>query len=266
VPKADWGDTAWDSPAPETVIAFLKRVEQAGFYVELTLLTDDSAARIEPARQLLAALVAARPTNLIVEVANEPTTHKNINTAALAQACAASGFLVSSGNYEDTRLWYGAWLGFHSGRDAEWPRRAHDAVDYWNGGGPDFPEEPAIRAPSVCDEPIRPDQAGYNADDFRAYFGSCALLAAGATYHTQTGKFGLPPTAEEARIAAVVLDALNAFSADAANQGYRRLDEQGKSLRTYANGAGMVRVRPTTKDAPESGWTALDSTGILWKR
>jgi hypothetical protein len=267
VPRADWGAKAWDQPNADVVVAFLARCEQAGFYVELTLLTDDDASRIDRAKALLAGLVAGQPRNLILEIANEPTTHKNINTAALKSAAMASGFLVSSGNYEDTRLFYGSWIGFHSGRDAEWPRRAHDAIDYWQGGGPDFPEEPAVKVPSVCDEPIRPDQANYNPQDFRAYFGSCALMSAGGTLHTETGKFGLPPTPEEARIAAVVLDALNAFPADAPNGSYRRIDEQGRSLRTYVIGERfMVRVRPTTKDAPEPGWTALDGDGILWRK
>lgn len=268
VPKADWGASAWDAPSQPVVLeAFLQRVRQAGFYVELTLLTDDDSARLDQARALLAAMKAANPPNLLIEIGNEPTTHKNINTAALKSTAAWAGFLTSSGNYEDTRLFYGSWLGFHSGRDGDWPRRAHDAIDYWNGGGPDFPEEPSVRVPSVCDEPIRPDQAGYNAQDFRAYFGACAAMAAGATYHTETGKFGQPPTPEEARIAAVVLDALNAFPADAAQGSYRRIDEGGKTLRTYVIGErAMIRVRPTTKDAPESGWTALDAEGVLWKR
>jgi hypothetical protein len=212
-------------------------------------------------------LVGARPSNLVIEIANEPTTHKHINTAALKSVAMASGFLVSSGNYEDTRLFYGHWIGFHSGRDGEWPRRAHDAIDYWQGGGPDYPQEPAVRVPSVADEPIRPDQAGYDAKDFRAYFGACAAMCAGATYHTATGKFGLPPTPEEARIAAVVLEALNAFPAETASGSYRRIDEGGHSLRTYVIGERvMVRVRPTTTDAPEAGWIALDADGVLWRR
>ena len=267
VPAADWGARAWDSPAPPVVVAFLQRMEAAGFYVELTLLTDDAPARIDQARQLVAALKAARPPNLVLEVGNEPTTHKAINTGALKADVLASGFLVSSGNYEDTRLFYGQWIGFHSGRDAEWPRRAHDAIDYWSGGGPDFPEEPAVRVPSVCDEPIRPDQAGYVVQDFRAYFGSCAVMAAGFTVHTETGKWGQPPTPDEARIVAAALDVAGAFPADAPNGSYRRIDEGGRSLRTYVIGEhAMVRVRPTSPEAPEGGWTALDPQGILWHR
>lgn len=244
-PVKDWGAAAWDVPSPEQVIAFLKFVESRGFYVELVLLTDDDAGRIEPARRLVEALKAARPPNVILEAGNEPETHKAINTAALRSTLMASGFLVSSGNYEDSRHWYGHWIGFHSGRDAEWPRRAHDALDYNHGGGPNFPEEPALKVPAVCDEPIRPDQAGFNEADFRAYFGACSLLGAGGTYHFESGKYGKRPTGDEKRIAAVVLEALNHFPADAPKGRYERIDEQGATLRTYRVGGLTVRIRPT---------------------
>jgi hypothetical protein len=161
---------------------------------------------------------------------------------------------------------FGSYLTAHTGRDGEWVRRAHDLLEYWTGGGPDAPTDPAHKVPAIADEPIRPDQAGYNAADFRAYFATCALLGGGATLHTETGKHSLPPTPDEARIAAVALEALNAFPADAPNAPYRRIDESGRSLRTYAIGNYMVRIRPQTKDAPEQGWVPLDTEGILWRR
>jgi hypothetical protein len=267
VPRADWGAAAWDSPSPDVVVAFVRRCEQAGFYVELTLLTDDDPARIEPAKALLRSLSKADLRSLVIETSNEPTTHKSIDTHTLKAALDASGFLYSSGDYEDSSRFFGSFLTAHTGRDNEWPRRAHDLLEFYQGGGPNAPSDPAHKVPIVADEPIRPDQAGFNAADFRAYFGAVALLGAGGTVHTETGKHGLPPTAEEARIVAVVLEALNAFPADAPNGSYRRLDEGGKSLRTYVIGErAMVRIRPTTKDAPEAGWTAIDDDGVLWKR
>lgn len=244
-PPKDWGAKAWDVPSPDRVVAFLKRVELDGFYVELVLLTDDDSTRFTSVRALVVTLKAARPPNLLLEIGNEPRTHKDINTGALKSTLDASGFLYSSGDYEDSRRWFGQWIGFHSGRDGEWPRRAHDALDYYHGGGPNFPEEPALKVPAVCDEPIRPDQAGFNEADFRAYFGTCSLLGAGGTFHFESGKYGQRPTADEKRIAAVVLEALNHFPADAPKGAYSRPDEGGATLRTYKVGPYTVRIRPT---------------------
>jgi hypothetical protein len=262
VPKADWGAAAWDSPSPDVVVAFLNRVARDGWYVELTLLLDDDPARVPQAAQLVEVLKAARPPNLLIEIGNEPQVHKDIDTRKLKAALDGSGFLYASGDGSDKA--FGSYLTAHTGRDGDWPRRAHDLLEYWLGGGPDAPTDPAHKVPAIADEPIRPDQAGYNEGDFRAYFAACALMGAGATFHSETGKHALPPTPEEARIAAVALAALNAFPADAPLGAYRRPVEN--SLRTYQIGNYMVRVRPTTKDAPEPGWTALDSEGILWRR
>lgn len=245
-PVKDWGASAWNSPAPDVVLAFLKAVEAKGFYVELVLLTDDDATRIEPARQLVEALKAARPPNVVLEVGNEPQTHKAINTAALRATLAGSSFLYSSGDYEDSRKWFGNWIGFHSARDGEWPRRAHDAIDYFHGGGPNFPEEPALKVPAVCDEPIRPDQtAGNREQDFLAYFAACSLLGAGGTYHFESGKLGNRPTEDEKRFAAIALQGLSTFPADAPKGAYSRPDEGGATLRTYRVGPYVVRIRPT---------------------
>lgn len=275
-PYVTWPGTGWDSPSPDVVIAFLKRAEQAGFYVELTLLTDANPARIDQAKRLVEALTAARPPNLLLEAGNEPETHKQwpendpnpsikaIDTAALIPAMQASGFLWTTGNYEDSAKMRGSYGTTHTGRDGEWPRRAHDLLEFYGGGGPNDPSDPAHKVPIVADEPIRPDQAGYNAEDFRAYFATCALLGAGATYHFESGKYGSRPTVEEKRIAAVVLEALDAFPADAPKGPYRRPVES--SLRSYVVGDYLVRVRPTTANAPEPGWQPIGTGGILWRR
>ncbi len=267
VPAKDWGAKAWDSPSPDVVVSFLAYVAQRGWHVELTALTDDDPARLAWAKGWISAVSEGHPNGLVWEAGNEPTTHKAIDTHALRWVLDATGLLYSSGDYEDSARWYGSFLTAHTGRDSDWPRRSHDLLEFFQGGGPNAPTDPAHRVPIVSDEPIRPDQAGYNAADFRAYAAACALLGAGLSYHTETGKYGLPPTPEEARIAAVVLDALNAFPADAPTGSYRRIDEGGRSLRTYVIGERyMVRIRPTTTAAPESGWTALDAEGILWRR
>ena len=263
-----WADTGWESRNSSEVYDFVRYCGRAGFYVELTLLTDDDPDRLERAAALVQKLAAHRADlpNLLLEIGNEPTTHKTINTAALKSACLSSGFLFSSGDYEDSARFFGTYLVAHTPRDAEWMRKAHDLLEYFHGGGPSAPSDPAHKVPCVADEPMRPDQAGFNERDYRAYFGTCALLGAGATFHYEGGKFGRVPTADEARCAAAALAGLNAFPPDAPINPYRRIDEHEGSLRTYVVGNSLVRVRPTTLTAPEPGWTALDPDGILWRR
>ncbi|HMG19499.1 MAG TPA: hypothetical protein VK573_12295, partial [Gemmatimonadales bacterium] len=160
---------------------------------------------------------------------------------------------------------FGSHLTAHTRRDDEWPRRAHDLLEYHNGGGPHHRTDPAYRVPCVADEPAKPsDISGNKEQDYLAYAGTCALLGSGATWHCESGKYALLPTDEERRCAAAFLKGLNAFPDDAPLGHYRRLDEQGGSLRTYAVGNCAVRIRPTTREAPEPGWRSLDPAGILW--
>lgn len=257
----------WTIPNVETIKLFLAYCAARGFYVELTLLTDDDPTRIPEAQQIVAALAQEpRPTNLLIEIGNEPQTHKNINTPALRVACETSGFLFSSGDYENSDRFFGTYLTAHTPRDDEWPRKAHDLLEYWTGGGPTGPNDPAHKVPIVADEPKRPDQAGYIATDFYAYAAACSLLGAGATFHSERGKQAEPPTADEARCRDAFLRGLTVFPSDVPGGPYRRIDEHGDTLRTYTVGSYMVRVRPQTTTAPEPGWTALDEWGICWRR
>jgi hypothetical protein len=265
VPVKDWGESAWDWPEPDAVVRFVQHCAARGFYVELTLLTDDDKVRVDQARWLIAKLAPQSLPSMLVEIANEPQTHKDVNTAELRGVCSASGFLYSSGDYEDSTRHFGHYLTAHTGRDSDWPRRAHDLMEYYGGGGPNAPSDPAHRVPVVADEPIRPDQAqGDRARDFLAYYGTCSLLGAGATIHTESGKLANLPTASERECIAAALAGLNAFPADAPLGPYSRPVEN--SLRTYVVGNCMVRVRPTTPNAPEPGWTPIDSGGVLWRR
>jgi hypothetical protein len=103
VPVADWGAAAWDAPSPDVTVAFLARVARDGWYVELTLLLDDDPARVPQAAQLVDALKAARPPNLLLEIGNEPQVHKDIDTRKLKAAVDVSGFLYASGDSSDRR-------------------------------------------------------------------------------------------------------------------------------------------------------------------
>lgn len=264
VPAKDWGAKAWDVQSADVTRKFLAAMAAKGWYVELTLLTDDDPARLAWAKAFLPQLVAGGcPANLLVELGNEPTTHKSINTAALRAAADASGCLYASGNYEDSAKAFGSYLVTHTTRDNEWPRRSHDCLDFYNGGGPNLPSDPPHHVPCVLDEPAKAQDVAQNADDWRGYFGAGSLMAAGATFHSETGKFGLPPTPAEAVLAAAALEALNAFPADAPLGAYSRPVEN--SLRTYAIGPYMVRVRPTSP-TPGAGWQRIGQSLVLWKR
>ena len=268
----DWPGTGWASCTAEQWKAFCAYVGVRGWTVELTLLTNDDPARIPIAKALVDGLAAApRPTNLVIEIGNEPTTHKNINTKALKLTCDGSGLLYASGNYESpSSLAFGSTLVAHTARDSEWPRRCHDLMEYYNGGGPHNTSEPAHRVPCIADEPAKPGDVAApqppltKADDWRAYFGGCSILGAGATFHCETGKWGLPPTLDESVLATAALEGLNAFPADAPLGPYSRPNDS--SLRTYVVGNYSVRVRPTTSTHPIGGFVRTGASDILWRR
>lgn len=266
-PVKDWGVSAWDWPRLDDTKGFIEYCLSRGWDVQLVLLTDDDPARIPQAVNVVNALGPMRYPNLLLRIGNEPTTHKMIDTRALQAACEASGYLYSSGDYEDSWRFFGGWLDYHSARDPEWVRRAHDAIEYYAGGGPNAPSDPAHRVPCLAGEPPKPqDVGGDKVRDFLAYFGSASILGCGAVFHCESGKMAAVPNEEERRCAAAALRGMNAFPADAALMGYRRIDEQGRTLRTYVAGNSMVRIRPTTAEAPESGWRDLTGDAILWTR
>jgi hypothetical protein len=261
-----WPDTGWESNPPATWLAFLEYVGARGFHVELTLLTDDDFTRITPARRLVAALAEAKPSNLVLEIGNEPREHKHIDVEALWSACGASGFLFASGNNTPGEVWFGKYLTHHPPRDSEWVRKFHDLLEFYEGGGPAASTDPAHPVPCIADEPIRPDEAGFVASDFYQFAAGCSMMGGGSTFHFQGGKFGTLPNPAETLCAAAFLAGLDAMPADVPLGSYRRIDENGATLRTYVVGDYMLRVRPQNKVAPEAGWLPMDDAGILWRR
>jgi hypothetical protein len=263
-----WPGTGWESCSVEQWKAFLSFVGAQGWYVELTLLTDDDSGRLSYAKELIRGVSGA--ANVLFEAGNEPETHKHIDTQALRSTLESSGRLHSSGNYEDTAKFYGTFGTAHTARDSEWSRKCHDLQDYWTGGGPSYPAEPAAKVPYVADEPIRPDQCNpgwWNKEqDFMAYGGGCSVMGAGALFHYDGGRFGTLPTDEETRCAVALLAGLSAFPNDAVLANYDRIVEEGVTLRTYKVGNAMVRIRPNNPNPPEPGWTSLDPAGILFTR
>jgi hypothetical protein len=270
-PYVEWGANGWEPPSANVTRDFLAYVAARGWRVELTLLTSDEPARLAWAQAYLAALaIEPKPTNLLIEAGNEPDTGKSIDTAALIPALEASGFVWATGNYEDARKMRGQYGVAHTARSRDWPRRAHDLLEFYQGGGPNDPSDPPHRFPIVADEPAKPQDipGGMTENDVLAYFGGSALMGAGATWHCEGCKYGRVPTADEARLAAAALRALDAFPADAPLGGYRRIVEVGQpaEARTYVIGSYMVRSQQNGTNSPEAGWTPIDVGGVLWRR
>lgn len=268
-PVKDWGTDAWDSCTAAQWDAFCDYVGARGWRVEITLLTDDDPARIEPAKRLVKDGAAG---NVLLEAGNEPTTHKAIDTGALRSTLESQGVPYCSGDYEDSNRWYGSYYTCHTARTFDWTRRAHDLLEFYTGAGPDKPHPPR-HVPCLGDEPGKLQDVGAVATEWRAYFGACALLGGGAGFHSETGKHGKRPTPDEKLLAAEALFALNAFPADAPKGLYRRIVEPGNEpggptdfARTYVVGNYAVRCQQIGTAFPEPGWTAIDADGILWRR
>lgn len=258
-----WPGTGWEPADLDTIRRFLEFVGARGFYVELVLLTDDDPVKLRAAIELVNSLRNNPPDNLVLEIGNEPKIHKDIHTELLRGICEASGFLHASGDNETPEGNFGGYLTAHTPRDGDWPRKGHDLMEYYGGGGPATSSDPPHHKPCVADEPAKlEDVGGENARDWRAYFGVCSLLGAGATFHFENGKYGLPPNDAERRMAAAALEGLDAFPPEAPLGPYSRPEDS--TLRTYVVGHYMVRVRPTSLEGVVPG-TMLDKDGILWK-
>lgn len=270
-PYTDWPGVGWDvRPSAAIVRAFLKRVGDEGWIVELTLLTTDNPERLQWAKNLLAELsIPPKPTNLFVEAGNEPLTHKAIKTGDLKELLELSGFPHASGDYEDASRAYGSYLVVHTKRTTDWPRRAHDCLEWWSKGGSERPGPPQHK-PILLDEPLKPGDKAYTDADAEAYFGGAGMMCGGATFHCETCKYAKVPTAAEAKAAAAALRGLDAFPADAplAAASYRRIVETGQPHdgRTYVIGRFMVRSQQRGTTAPEAGWIPIGSSGVLWRR
>jgi hypothetical protein len=270
----DWAGTGWARPSSvEAVKDFRQFVaEYSGHLIAYTYVTNDSAEAHDWASGFVQQLYGQTPRpRQFNEIRNEPQTHsQTISTKRCKPAFDASGAVYASGNFEHSENAFGGYLVAHTQRDSEWVRRCHDLMEYFEGHGPHNTAEPSHRVPCVADEPaktqdVAPPKAPLTkADDWRAYFGGCALLGAGATFHAETAKYGLPPTAEESALAAAALEGLDAFPADAPLANYSRPSDN--SLRTYVVGNYSVRIRPTSDKHPVSGFTRIGASNILWKR
>lgn len=236
-----WETIGAAPPSDGCLIDFTRKAASWGFYVELVLLTGPKP--LSEAQALvnhLFELVDTEP-NVLLELVNEPGVHDKVDPNQLQ--------IPQGHNLWTDGLTIAGHRGFyltpHTARDPEWPRHAHDLHEYYIGGGPGSPSDPAFHEPATGDEPAKlEDVGGCNPVDWEGYFGAASLLGAGATFHFESGKYGHPPTPAEAVCMAAALRALDFYPADAPLGPYSRIDENGATLRTYVVGPYKVRVRP----------------------
>ena len=266
-PVKDWGNEAWDVPKPEVIHKFIEYMASKAKYVKLCLLTDDDNHRLNQAIAIVQDLSKANYKNVLLEAGNEPLTHKNINVDAMYEVLHNSTYLYTSGIYENTKKFYGVFGNDHSARDSQWPRKAHNLLECYNGGGPNSPDEPATRVPWCEDEPIKPTEAlNFGSPesvlkDYYAYAATCTQFGFGGTFHCESAKYCNLPSDFELECAQHFLRGLDVFPADTALGDYERIDEFGNTLRTYRVGNTLTRIRPVTPVVP-SGWTSIDEWGI----
>jgi len=265
-PKKDWGDEAWDFPDKLATHEFMLMMGEAGFDVSLCLITDNDRAMIDKAKELISYLSVNPVNNLMLEAVNEPEEHEKIDPSELKNALTNSPYLFSSGIYKDNKKFYGkVWLR-HSPRDNEWWRKGgHELMEAWDGGGPNFPDEPSLKMPGIQDEPIKSNETGYDVKGFYEYAASCALMGAGATFHCENGKFSKLLTKPESDCMEAFLIGLNKYPLDAANGAYRRIDES-ETGRTYVVGNYAIRIHQQGYDFPETGWYPMDDIGVCWRK
>src|SRR2546430_1242962 len=133
-------------------------------------------------RDRVAGVLAAR-TNAFLEIANEPW--KN-GVDPLQFGNFPAGLLVSRGSAAaDAYLPALDYTTAHTPRDAEWPRKAKDALELADG----YTGFAGVHQPVVLDEPMgadeqpTPGRRSNVPDDFFAYAAVGGLYAAGSTFH-----------------------------------------------------------------------------------
>lgn len=267
-----WGSNAWNASPASVWVDFLGYCRDRGLFVSRTALTDDDPARIDPAKRTIDAITAAKCDNVLHEAGNEPNTNKEIQTHELIGVMQASGLLWGTGDYENSAYFRGNVGRYHPGRTVDFARRAHDAYEYFNGGGPNSPSEPACKF--ACwwnDEPAKIQDVPRDWTAWRSHIAASFLFGPGFTMHSETGKLGQLPTPDERTLWGIVQEVVTLIAADAALGAYRRIPaekEPGQTAlgRTYVIGNYLVRCQQSGTSAPEPGWRPLDNVGVLFTR
>lgn len=271
--------------------AFFDAAASQGLRVEYTVLTYPHA--VEDMRGQLQRVydIAAAHWNVFVEVANEPDAQQ-IDAAAAITGVNRRGVISALGYYEPrgrpATLQMLDYVTVHTGRHADWVRRAKFGRDLRDGygDGPDGPAFAGAGRPVIGDEPMgaaerdEPGRRSTLADDFAAHFAICAIFTAGCTYHFQAGLEGRAPSAAEPKqeaIAKAILDVWQRIPPDVQTCRYTRggLEDvpfvwnERDSLRTYAavcdSRAYAVVARPNAGYVlqPAAGWRVMSRHGPL---
>lgn len=277
-PEKDWGKDYWDFPSNPGTSDFLDLMESLGYQVSLCLVTDNDKNRIDQIKFLVSYLKSQKHTNLQLEAVNEPYVKGDddkLNPSLFRNLLSGSGFLYSSGVYCDNTRFYGQFWLDHSSRGNGWySKGGHSLYEAYTGGGPNNGNEPALHMPGCEDEPIRPDQCGYDQLGLYAYAASCGLFGAGATFHSESGKLSKLLNVDEMKCKEMFFKGLDMFPLDAALQPYNgRIVEPGneqggptENSRTYLVGKYSIRIKQVGLEHPQAGWKSLDPYGICWTR
>lgn len=260
-PNTPWGNDAWPLPSKTMVKEFCEYVGERNWDVEFVLITGNQDEKISSLKEIVNYLATKKLKNLTFEAVNEPQFNKS-NPELLRDTLEQSGYLYSSGIYHDNNKFFGKYVDYHPARDSEWVRKFHDGLEYWQGGGPNYPEEKGLKVPSKANEPIRPDQTGFNQLDFYTFGAGLGLFGSGGCFHSQSGKLANLPSQQELDCYNSFMTGMELFPADACLGSYSRPVEN--SLRTYIVGEHMIRVRPTSPNPPLDGFTSLDSFHICY--
>lgn len=240
-PNTPWGNDAWPLPSGQLLVDFCNYVGERNWDVEFILITGNQPEKIQPLRNIVEYLRINRVPNLTFEAGNEPHLNKS-DVNLLKSVLDSSGYLYSSGIYNDNNIFFGHYVDYHPARDSEWMRKCHDGLEYWTGQGPNYKEEKALKVPSKANEPIRPDLASFNQLDFYTFGAGLKLFGCGGCFHSQSGKLGQLPTIFELECYNAFMNGIELFPADSVLGIYNRPVEN--SLRTYTVGRFMLRIHP----------------------
>ena len=174
---------------------FCDKIGTRGLGLELT--THTAAMKWIPdaqqQRDLLHEVDRLLPAWVRIEGMNEglhkSNTAEGIYDEQLSRTWALGSRIQDAGTMEPVKT-YGT---YHPSRSVDWPRKVgHNAME-------DVGEKYGI--PAVSNECKRPDEDGYHEQNFFDAAANAALLCAGATFHSESGKASTLFTPEEYRCA-----------------------------------------------------------------
>lgn len=255
---------------------FASVLAAAGLDLELTVFADAQAlSGFDSVPEQQAWLVQVRDAllaspNVVFELVNE-YWQNGVNPSLFTPV---SGIIASSGSgldYGGPNLPPWDYAILHTSRDAEWPRKAKDAMEWAD----------LLGRPAVNDEPMGaneidlPGRRSNVPNDFYYYAAVSMLLAAGATFHSEAGLRSQVWGPIQRQCAQSFYGAINAIPASVLTGRYTAghlsdcplQHDDATALRTFARytatEACAIVVRPTGAwvAVADNGWTITGSTG-----